>query len=720
MSKIPVFKPFTLALIQLGGIVADKTTNLQHARDMILKAAAGRAKKPELIVLPECFNSPYGHVHFPVYAEEIGFTPEKPYDIAKSPSTSVKMLSAAAKETGTWLIGGSIPERDATTNNVYNTCTVYNPNAFGHSPQSRPTGDLVATHRKVHLFDIDIPGKIKFKESETLTAGAASNFFDTEFARIGLGICYDVRFPELSMISARKGCHVLVYPGAFNLTTGSLHWELLQRARAVDNQVFVSMCSPARDLTAGYHAWGHSMVVDPMAKVIAEAAEGEEIVYADIDPKTFTEARAGIPVTMQRRFDVYRDHHLPLLFLIMVKETSTPLSKFYDLLEVPPNASEVDLKKAYRKKALRLHPDKGGDPELFKEVTHAYEILSDPDKRDVYDARGEAGLSEQGGMGGMDPQDLFSQLFGGGGGFFGGGGGSRQQGPRKTKDLVHRVHVSLEDLYKGKMTKLALTRNVICIKCKGKGGKEGAVRTCTSCRGQGIKVTLRQMGPMIQQIQSACDDCFGTGEVINAKDRCQHCKGKKVIPEKKFLEVHIDKGMKGGQTVQFRGESDQSPTSEPGDVVIVIEEKPHDRFKRQENDLITEIELDLLTALAGGKFVIKHLDDRALIVNLEPGEVIKNGDLKVIHGQGMPSQRHHEPGDLYVKLAVKFPESIDVGVIPLLEQALPPRNPIQTFEKNIVLEEVNLNDTDTRSRGGVTDDRMDEDTEEPRVQCANQ
>ncbi|KAG6865874.1 hypothetical protein C0991_010955 [Blastosporella zonata] len=399
----------------------------------------------------------------------------------------------------------------------------------------------------------------------------------------------------------------------------------------------------------------------------------------------------------------------------MVKET-----KFYDLLEVQPNASEVDLKKAYRKKALRLHPDKGGDPELFKEVTHAYEILSDPDKRSLYDARGEAGLSEQGGMGGMDPQDLFSQLFGGGGGFFGGGGGGRQQGPRKTKDLVHRVHVSLEDLYKGKTTKLALTRNVICTKCKGKGGKEGAVRTCTPCRGQGIKVTLRQMGPMIQQIQAACDECSGSGEVINAKDRCQQCKGKKVLPEKKFLEVHIDKGMKGGQTVQFRGESDQSPTAEPGDVVIVIEEKPHDRFKRQENDLITEIELDLLTALAGGSFAIKHLDDRILIVNLEPGEVIKNGDLKVIHGQGMPSPRHHDPGDLYVNLSVKFPESIDVDAIPLLEQALPPRNPIPTFDKNVQLEEVHLNDTDTRTKGGMADDRMDEDSEEPRVQCANQ
>ncbi|KAF8919422.1 hypothetical protein CPB85DRAFT_1276599 [Mucidula mucida] len=390
----------------------------------------------------------------------------------------------------------------------------------------------------------------------------------------------------------------------------------------------------------------------------------------------------------------------------MVRET-----KFYDLLEVPPNASESDLKKAYRKKALRLHPDKGGDPDKFKEVTHAYEVLSDPDRRAVYDARGEAGLSEAGG-GGMDPQDLFSQLFGGGGfGGFGGGGPSSRQ-PRKTKDLVHRVHVTLEDLYKGKTTKLALTRNIICAKCKGKGGKDGAVKPCPPCRATGVKITMRQMGPMIQQIQSPCDD---------AKDRCTQCKGKKVVPDKKFLEVHIDKGMKGGQTIQFRGESDQSPTAEAGDVIIVIEEKPHERFRRQENDLICEVEVDLLTALAGGEFAIRHLDERALLVKVHPGEIVRHGDLKLIRGQGMPSQRHHEPGDLYVKLSVKFPETIEPSALPLLEKALPSRKPVDKFEKGVVIDEVDMEDTDARQGpGGMRDDPMDEDTDEPRVQCANQ
>jgi len=297
-SPPPTFKPFNLALIQLGQIGSDKAKNIAHARESILKAAAlpEGGSKPDLIVLPECFNSPYGAAHFPVYAETIGFTPGQAYDVESSKSESVKMLSSAAKETGAWLIGGSIPERDAVDGKVYNTCTVYS-----------PKGDLVAYHRKVHLFDIDVPGKIRFKESDSLTGGTTLNMFDTEFARIGLGICYDIRFPEMAMISARQGCQVIIYPSAFNTTTGPLHWQLLQRARAVDNQVFFSMCSVARDLTAGYPAWGHTSIVDPMGAVLAEAGHEEEIIHVHIDPKVFHEARAGIPVTTQRRFDIYPD-----------------------------------------------------------------------------------------------------------------------------------------------------------------------------------------------------------------------------------------------------------------------------------------------------------------------------------------------------------------------------------------------------------------------------
>ena len=227
--------------------------------------------------------------------------------------------------------------------------------------------------------------------------------------------------------------------------------------------------------------------------------------------------------------------------------------------------------------------------------------------------------------GGMNPEDLFSQLFGGGGGGFFGGGGGRPQGPRKGKDLVHRIAVSLEDLYKGKTTKLALNKTVICSKCDGKGGKAGAVRQCQGCSGRGVKVILRQLGPMLQQIQQPCSECEGKGEVINAKDRCKQCNGKKVTNERKLLEVYIDKGMKNGQTITFQQAADESPGVITGDVVIVIDEKPNEVFKREGNDLFTDMEVDLLTALAGGYFSLMHLDDHALRVAIHPGEISKHG-----------------------------------------------------------------------------------------------
>ncbi|EJU05618.1 carbon-nitrogen hydrolase [Dacryopinax primogenitus] len=287
----PTPKPFRLALIQMLGS-KDKAYNLKHARELIFKATAGDGKKSDLVVLPECFNSPYGVTHFPEFAESINFDPEKKYDIITSPSETVQALSTAAKEAGIWLIGGSMPERDG--NKLYNTATVYN-----------PSGELVTIHRKVHLFDIDIPGKITFKESESLTGGSKLTYFDANFGRIGLGICYDIRFPEQAIIAAHQGCIAMIYPSAFNMTTGPLHWELLQRARAVDNQMYVSMCSPARDMSADYHAWGHSTIIDPYGIVVATIDENEGVVYGDIDPQKIADMRAGIPVRSQKRYDIY-------------------------------------------------------------------------------------------------------------------------------------------------------------------------------------------------------------------------------------------------------------------------------------------------------------------------------------------------------------------------------------------------------------------------------
>ncbi|XP_064918394.1 omega-amidase NIT2 isoform X2 [Columba livia] len=158
---------------------------------------------------------------------------------------------------------------------------------------------------QVHLFDINIPGKIQFKESETLSPGNSFSMFDTSYCKVGLGICYDIRFAEMAQIYGQKGCQLLIYPGAFNLTTGPAHWELLQRGRAVDNQVYVATVSPARDEKASYVAWGHSTVVNPWGEVIAKAGAEETVIYTDIDLKKLAEIRQQLPILSQKRGDLY-------------------------------------------------------------------------------------------------------------------------------------------------------------------------------------------------------------------------------------------------------------------------------------------------------------------------------------------------------------------------------------------------------------------------------
>ncbi|KAJ8607404.1 hypothetical protein MRB53_040350 [Persea americana] len=195
-----------------------------------------------------------------------------------------------AAEANAYLVGGSIPEFEASTKKYYNTSLTFNPN-----------GELLGTHRKVHLFDIDIPGKITFRESEVLSPGNKVTIIDLpEYGKIAIAICYDIRFPELAMIAARppQNAFLLLYPGAFNLTTGKLHWELQARARAMDNQVYVGVCSPARDMDATYNAWGHTMVVDPLAEIMSEADEKEAIVYADLDDNKIEETEKAYPSTL--------------------------------------------------------------------------------------------------------------------------------------------------------------------------------------------------------------------------------------------------------------------------------------------------------------------------------------------------------------------------------------------------------------------------------------
>lgn len=401
----------------------------------------------------------------------------------------------------------------------------------------------------------------------------------------------------------------------------------------------------------------------------------------------------------------------------MVKE-----SAFYDLLNVKPGATPDELKKSYRKLALKCHPDKNPDDpdaqEKFKSISMAYEVLSDPKKREMYDKVGEQGLKEGGGGGDFSsPMDIFDM-------FFGGGGRGRGKS-NKGKDVIHQLSVSLEDMYNGSTRKLALQKNVICEKCEGRGGKAGAVAKCNTCKGSGTQILLNQLGAgMYQQIHTSCRECDGQGEKINAKDMCKTCNGKKIVHERKILEVHIDKGMEDGQKISFAGEGDQSPGLEPGDIIIILEEKDHNLFKRKDMDLIMKIDITLNEALTGFKKSIKTLaaDGRQIIISSLPGEFIKPNCIKAILNEGMPMYKSpFEKGRLVIQFDVKFPDKkdFDMKVIAELEKLLPAK-PKQSIPKDAeIMELVDLDPAYERSK---RQDAMEEDDMQgpKRVQCANQ
>jgi DnaJ family protein A protein 2 len=223
-----------------------------------------------------------------------------------------------------------------------------------------------------------------------------------------------------------------------------------------------------------------------------------------------------------------------------------------------------EIKKAYRQKALKEHPDRGGDKEKFQAIQQAYEVLFDKEKRDLYDKYGEDGLKEGGGGGGMD--DLL-------GGLFGMGRRQQQTGPKKGKPVMHPIKLTLEEIYTGKTTKIAVNRERICTGCNGIGGKEGAVKKCDACKGRGMVMKMTMLGPgMYSQSSGPCDECRGQGEMIDDKNKCKTCNGKKVIKEKKVLEANIDKGTPNNYQYTFHGEADEFPGMEPGDVIIVAQE----------------------------------------------------------------------------------------------------------------------------------------------------
>lgn len=270
MSKIK------LALCQMN-VVDDKEANLKKASLMISDSVANNA---DFIVLPEMFNCPYSNDKFIEYCED------------EHDSHTLNTISRLAKNHNVHILAGSIPERE--DDKLYNTSYLFD-----------KSGNILAKHRKMHLFDIDVKDWITFKESDVLTAGDDFTIVETEFGKIGIGICYDVRFVELARIMAEKGASILFYPGAFNQTTGPAHWELLFRSRALDNQVFCIGVAPALNKDASYHSYGHSIVTNPWGEVITQADEKEELIVCEIDLNEIKKVREEIPILKNKRNDLY-------------------------------------------------------------------------------------------------------------------------------------------------------------------------------------------------------------------------------------------------------------------------------------------------------------------------------------------------------------------------------------------------------------------------------
>ena len=265
-----------LSLCQMN-VVDNKEDNVKTASLMIDESVS---KNADFIVLPEMFNCPYSNDKFIEYGEE------------EKNSYTLNKISLLAKKNNVYILAGSIPEKD--NGKLYNTSYLFD-----------KEGNIIAKHRKMHLFDIDVKGKITFKESDVLTAGDSFTIAETDFGKIGIGICYDIRFPELARVMVENGALILFYPGAFNMTTGPAHWELLFRSRALDNQVFCVGVAPALNKDASYHSFGHSIIASPWGEIIAEASEKENLILCEIDLDEIKKVREELPLLKNKREDLY-------------------------------------------------------------------------------------------------------------------------------------------------------------------------------------------------------------------------------------------------------------------------------------------------------------------------------------------------------------------------------------------------------------------------------
>lgn len=260
-------------------VTMDKEKNIKEVVRSIDRMASNGA---QIIVLPEMFYCPYNNAYFRQLAE---------YE----DGDCVHQLSAAALRNHVYLVAGSIPELDPTDHEkVYNTCFIFD-----------DEGAQIARHRKMHLFDIDVRGGQRFRESDTFTPGDTFTVFDTPWGRMGAVICFDYRFPELARLTAQSGAKVIFIPAAFNMTTGPAHWEIMHRVRSLDNQIYSIAAAPARDEQGVYVSYANSMAVSPWGDILWRAGTNATEGIVDLDLDAVDDIRGQLPLVSQRRTDLY-------------------------------------------------------------------------------------------------------------------------------------------------------------------------------------------------------------------------------------------------------------------------------------------------------------------------------------------------------------------------------------------------------------------------------
>jgi len=316
--------------------------------------------------------------------------------------------------------------------------------------------------------------------------------------------------------------------------------------------------------------------------------------------------------------------------------------EYYEILNINKNASSSEIKKAYRKLALIHHPDKGGNPEIFKKINDAYEILSDTKKKEIYDRFGKSGLEQTASNATtFNPFDLH-----------------QMNNPINKLHVVHQSNIGLDELYSGTFKKLNITRKRKCQKCNGLGGEKQFVKECGKCNGNGIIIQHIQIMPGVsQQVQISCPECDGCGNIIQNKYKCDECKGKKLINMTKMFKIDIEKGMKHGDEIKIYGEGQENEKGDKGDIILVINQIQDKIFQRNGDDLIIKKDISLYEALCGVNLIINTIDGRQIRIITSKGDVIIPNSYKKIKGEGMPIRNEvFSKGDLIIHFQVVFPK----------------------------------------------------------------